>query len=59
MQIKTTIFSCHTADTKPVKQEVISAMILPPLVFPAVAYHLILLECQYILVIYLVNLGGG
>ncbi len=26
--------SCHTADTKPVKQEVNSTVILPPLVFP-------------------------
>ncbi len=34
MQIKTKIVSCHTADSKPVKQEVNSIMILPPLVFP-------------------------
>ncbi len=34
MQIKTAIFSCHTADFKPVKQEVNSTVILPPLVFP-------------------------
>ncbi len=27
--------SCHTADSKPVKQEVNSTVILPPLVFPA------------------------
>jgi len=27
-------FSCHTADSKPVKQEVNSTVILPPLVFP-------------------------
>jgi hypothetical protein len=26
---------CHTADSKPVKQEVNSTVILPPLVFPA------------------------
>jgi hypothetical protein len=26
--------SCHTADSKPVKQEVNSTVILPPLVFP-------------------------
>ncbi len=36
MQIKTNIVSCHTADSKPVKQEVNSTVILPPLVFPAV-----------------------
>jgi hypothetical protein len=33
-QIKTKIDSCHTADSKPVKQEVNSTVILPPLVFP-------------------------
>ncbi len=35
LQIKTKIVGCHTADTKPVKQEVNGTMILPPLVFPA------------------------
>jgi hypothetical protein len=35
MQTKTKIVSCHTADSKPVKQEVNCTMILPPLVFPA------------------------
>ncbi len=34
MQIKTKIVSCHTADSKPVKQEVNGTVILPPLVFP-------------------------
>ncbi len=34
LQIKTKIVSCHAADSKPVKQEVNSTMILPPLVFP-------------------------
>jgi len=34
LQIKTNIFSYHTADSKPVKQEVNSTVILPPLVFP-------------------------
>jgi hypothetical protein len=33
LQIKTKIVSCHTADSKPVKQEVNSTMILTPLVF--------------------------
>ncbi len=34
MQIKTKIVSCHTADSKQVKQEVNGTVILPPLVFP-------------------------
>jgi hypothetical protein len=34
LQIKTKIVSCHTADSKPVKQEVNGTLILPPLVFP-------------------------
>jgi hypothetical protein len=35
LQIKTKIVSCHTADSKPVKQEINSTMIIPPLVlFP-------------------------
>ncbi len=35
MQIKTKIVSSRTGDSKPVKQEVNSTAILPPLVFPA------------------------
>jgi hypothetical protein len=35
VQIKTKIVSCHTADSKPVKQEVNGTVMLPPLVFPA------------------------
>jgi hypothetical protein len=35
LKIKTKIFNCHAADSKPVKQEVNSTVILPPLVFPA------------------------
>jgi hypothetical protein len=35
LQIKTKIVSSHTADSKPVKQEVNHTGILPPLVFPA------------------------
>jgi hypothetical protein len=35
LQIKTKIVSCHTADSKPVKQGVNGTVILPPLVFPA------------------------
>jgi hypothetical protein len=34
MQIKTKIVPSHTADYKPVKQEVNGTVILPPLVFP-------------------------
>jgi len=34
LQLKTKIVSCHTADSKPVKQEVNVTVILPPLVFP-------------------------
>jgi len=34
LQIKTKIVSSHTADSKPVKQEVDGTVILPPLVFP-------------------------
>jgi hypothetical protein len=38
LQIKTKIVTCHTADSKPVKQEVNCTVILPPLVFPALAF---------------------
>ncbi len=34
LQIKTIIVSSHTADSKPVKQEVDGTVILPPLEFP-------------------------
>jgi hypothetical protein len=34
LQIKTKIVSCHTAKSKPVKQEVNGTMILPPLLLP-------------------------
>ncbi len=34
LQIKTKIVSSHTADSKPVKQEVNGTVILPPLAFP-------------------------
>ncbi len=34
MKIKTKIAGCHTADSKPVKQEINGTVILPPLVFP-------------------------
>jgi hypothetical protein len=35
LEIKTKIVSSHSADSKPVKQEVNGTVILPPLVFPA------------------------
>jgi hypothetical protein len=38
LQIKTKIVSCHTADSKQVKQEVYGTGILPSLVFPVVTY---------------------
>ena len=38
MQINTKIVSCHTPDSKSVKQEVNGTVILPPLVFLAVIY---------------------
>ncbi len=34
LQIKTKIFSCHTADYKPVKPEVNGKVILPPFSIP-------------------------
>ncbi len=40
MQIKTKIVMCHTADSKPVKQEVKGTAILPPLVFPGSIFEL-------------------
>jgi hypothetical protein len=37
LQIKTKIVSSHTAESKPVKQEVSGTIILPPLAFPDLA----------------------
>ena len=39
LQIKTKIVSCHTADSKPVKQEANGTVILPPLLFPALSSY--------------------
>ena len=39
LKIKTKIVSCHTADSKPVKQEVNGTVILPPLAFPGETKH--------------------
>jgi hypothetical protein len=44
LQIKTKIVSCHTADSKPVKQEVNGTVILPPLVFPGERKRMTLVE---------------
>ncbi len=38
LQIKTKIVYSHTADSKPVKQEVNSTVILPHLVFPGLIF---------------------
>jgi hypothetical protein len=38
LQIKTKIVSCHTAVSKPVKQEVNGTVILPPFVFPGLTF---------------------
>jgi len=46
LKIKTKIVSCHTADSKPVNQEVNGTVILPPLVFPEQT-HLLTLHAYY------------
>ncbi len=38
LQIKTKIVSCHTADSKPAKQDVNGTVIRPPLVFPDLSH---------------------
>jgi hypothetical protein len=48
LQIKTKIVSCHTADSKPVKQELNGTLILPPLVFPGLT---IIYPCTDMLVV--------
>jgi hypothetical protein len=44
LQIKTKIIRCHTADSKPVKQEVNGTVILPPLISPALRNNQISLQ---------------
>jgi len=44
LQIKTKIAACHTANSKPVKQEVNGTVILPPLVFPGRHYRYAILQ---------------
>ncbi len=41
LQIKTKIVNCHTADSKPVKQEDNGTIILPLLVFPGVVIKML------------------
>jgi len=38
LKIKTKMVSCHTADSKPVKQKINGTVILPPFVFPGLCY---------------------
>jgi hypothetical protein len=47
LQIKTKIVICHTADSKPVKQEVNGKVILPPLVFPGPTFESHEAEAQF------------
>jgi hypothetical protein len=50
--MKTKIVSCHTADSKPVKQEVNGTVILPPLEFPGetVGHIMMQLSHPYLLI---------
>jgi hypothetical protein len=50
LQIKTKIVSCHTADSKPVKQEVNGTVILPPLVFPALTVAVLITAVESLMV---------
>ncbi len=44
LQTKTNIVSCHTADSKPVKQQEVNGTVtLPPLVFPDIVYSVAIL----------------
>ncbi len=49
LKIKTKIVICHTADSKPVKQEVNGTVILPSLVFPGFATVLLQLAKTFLL----------
>jgi hypothetical protein len=48
LQIKTKIVSSHTADSKPVKQEVNRTVTLPPLVFPGLIIDYSLILCCFV-----------
>jgi len=52
LQINTKIVSCHTADSKPVKQEVNGTGILPPLVFPGGAQESIPRVSSFVALLY-------
>jgi hypothetical protein len=39
LQVKTKNVSCHTANSKPVKQKVNGTVIIPPLVFPGLGFY--------------------
>jgi hypothetical protein len=43
--------SCQTADSKPVKQEVNSTVIFPPLVFPAISVKLHMAKTSLLLLL--------
>jgi hypothetical protein len=45
LQIRTKIVICHTANSKPVKQEADGTVILPPLVFPSVSISYFFCVC--------------
>jgi hypothetical protein len=48
--MKTKIVSCHTADSKLVKQDVNGTVILPPLVFPALTHwEVVRLKYTYVI----------
>jgi hypothetical protein len=47
LQIKAKIVSCHTADSKPAKQEVNGTVILPPLVFPGLTLANLFFQVLY------------
>jgi hypothetical protein len=59
LQIKTKIVSCHTADSKPVKQEVNGTVILPPLVFPGQAGNLLSSLVLSVFVVTVAYLSGA
>ncbi len=59
LQIKTKIVTCHTADSKRVKQEANGKVILPYLVFPGLSLEIIIkrADCQTGFVTFIVGTG--
>jgi hypothetical protein len=47
LQIKSKIVICHTADSKPVKEEVNGTVILPPLVFHVYTFEMIIFRKRH------------